>query len=361
MKTDEEKSNVIYGYYSKVHNRIMYVGQTKHLKNRNKEHLFYEPYRPTQNHSSYPLSLGIKKYGVDNYILKVLENNIKAENLNEREKYWIAYYDTYRNGYNQTEGGQETPFSIYSDDIIQKIIHLLKDTDMSMTEIKELTGVSLTHIWNINTGNRRKQDNLCYPLRDSSFKGTKGLLLSSEEVEEIIDAIQNTDLNMKEIANMFNVSVYIVKSINNGTTDAYRKPNYTYPIKNFNNCLTNEVACNIISYIKDNPSMTLTEIAKYFKIAPSKVIAINSGKSHKQSDEIYPIRKPTRVVIEEDIVEQIQQDLMDNVLGYNDISQKYNIDNSIVSRINTGRLFKNKNLNYPLRINNKIDNIRKNL
>lgn len=361
MEVDEEKSNVIYGYYSKVHNRIMYVGQTKHLKDRNQSHLFYEPYRLTQNHSNYPLSLGIKKYGVDNYVLKVLEKNIKAEDLNEREKYWIAYYNTYINGYNQTAGGQETPFSIYSDDMIQKIIHLLKDTEMSMTDIKELTGVSLTHIWNINTGNRRKQDDLCYPLRNSSFKGTKGLLLSPEEVEEIIDVIQNTNLNITEISNMFNVSSYIVKGINNGTTEAYRKPGYTYPIRNFNNYLTNEVARNIISYIKDNPSMALTEIAKHFNVAPSKVNCINSGKSHKQPDETYPIRKYTRISMEEDVIKQIQQDLIDNTLDYNAISQKYNIDNSIVSRINTGRLFKNKSLNYPLRINNKIDNIRKHL
>ena len=40
------------------------------------------------------------------------------------------------------------------------------------------TGVSLTHIYNINTGKRRRQENIVYPIRPSNVKGTKGLKFS---------------------------------------------------------------------------------------------------------------------------------------------------------------------------------------
>lgn len=362
MKKSGKKSNVIYGYYSKVHNKIMYVGQTKNLEGRHRQHLLYEPYRKDQSHSGYPLSLGIKKYGVDNYELRVLEEDIDSYKLNEREKYWISYYNTYNNGYNQTKGGQDTQFLIYSEETVQKIIHLLKDTNMTMTEIKELTGISLTHIWNINTGKRRKQDNLSYPLRDSTFKGTKGLQLSPVEVDEIIYVIKNTNLTMKEISDKFSVSTHVIKGINNGTTIAYRKENYLYPIRNFTNYfVTNEVACEIISAIRNESSMTLKQISENFNVPSSVVVAINNGKSHKQSNESYPIRKPNKFYIEDKVLENIQKDLIDKTLSYDDISKKYNLDKQKISRINTGRLLKKQGLRYPLRINKKINNIRKHL
>ena len=49
---------------------------------------------------NYPLSRGIRKYGIDEYELLILEDNIPQEELNAREKYWIRYYDTCFNGYN---------------------------------------------------------------------------------------------------------------------------------------------------------------------------------------------------------------------------------------------------------------------
>lgn len=48
----------------------------------------------------------IQKYGIENFSYEVLE---ECDNrlLNERERYWIKEYDSYNNGYNLTEGGQD--------------------------------------------------------------------------------------------------------------------------------------------------------------------------------------------------------------------------------------------------------------
>lgn len=47
----------------------------------------------------------MRKYGIENFTFEVIEE-CPLEQLAEREKYWIAYFDTYHNGYNQTTGGE---------------------------------------------------------------------------------------------------------------------------------------------------------------------------------------------------------------------------------------------------------------
>lgn len=56
------------------------------------------------------LSLAIKEYGRKNFKKEILEECDSISELNERERYWIAYYDA-RNpevGYNIQEGGRDS-------------------------------------------------------------------------------------------------------------------------------------------------------------------------------------------------------------------------------------------------------------
>lgn len=46
----------------------------------------------------------MRKLGLENFYIEILEECPK-EKMNEREKYWISYYNSYKNGYNGTEGG----------------------------------------------------------------------------------------------------------------------------------------------------------------------------------------------------------------------------------------------------------------
>lgn len=47
----------------------------------------------------------IRKYGIDNWTTEILET-IDNDLLNEKEKYWIEYFDSFKNGYNSTTGGE---------------------------------------------------------------------------------------------------------------------------------------------------------------------------------------------------------------------------------------------------------------
>ncbi len=45
------------------------------------------------------------KYGYDDFDFEIVEKDIEQEKLNEREIYWISFYDSFNNGYNSTNGG----------------------------------------------------------------------------------------------------------------------------------------------------------------------------------------------------------------------------------------------------------------
>lgn len=82
-------------------NSKVYIGQTlRDINIRWKEHLRHSDYYDQ------PLYKAMQKYGKENFFIHCLED-CPDEILNEREKYWIDYFDSYNNGYNATLGGQD--------------------------------------------------------------------------------------------------------------------------------------------------------------------------------------------------------------------------------------------------------------
>jgi hypothetical protein len=70
----------------------------------------------------------IRKYGIDNIKSKELEVTHSQEEAKEREKYYIKEYDTFKNGYNMTLGGDGGDvISLLSKDRYEKYINKLKD------------------------------------------------------------------------------------------------------------------------------------------------------------------------------------------------------------------------------------------
>lgn len=234
--------NVIYAYKKRSTQKIVYVGQTVNLEKRHKQHVQYDPFNVNNKEYEYPLSRGIRKYGQDEYELIILEDNLKQEELNEREKYWISFYDTYFNGYNQSTGGSNPVKPTFSEEKIDLIIEMLKDESYSYKDIIKKTGVSMTHIYNINTGNRRKRDDISYPIRKSNTKGTKGLKFSPEECLEIHNLLKDTELSYDEIAKQFNCNKETISDINKGKTKNYILEDFNYPIRDAKTVRL--IACN---------------------------------------------------------------------------------------------------------------------
>lgn len=222
---------IIYGY-AKPDGKIVYVGQTKQLSTRHKQHMEYDPYNKKSKEYNYPLSRGVRKYGKDFYSLVILENNVALEMLDKREKYWIKYFDTYWNGYNQTMGGSvHGKREQYADEIVDKVIDLLHNSSLSFNQIKDITGMSLTHIYNINIGERRFKEDIKYPIRDKNAVGSKGILFSKEQILQIHNMLAHTDISMNKIAQKFHCHKKTIANINNGAKHCYVLEGWAYPIR----------------------------------------------------------------------------------------------------------------------------------
>lgn len=78
----------------------VYIGQTKNLNNRKSDHL------KEARHNNCKVYRAMRKYNTSKEDFEILEDSIETqEEANKREIYWIAYYDSYHNGYNSTPGG----------------------------------------------------------------------------------------------------------------------------------------------------------------------------------------------------------------------------------------------------------------
>lgn len=102
---EEEVKYLIYCHRNKINNK-RYIGQTyldiEHINERWKNGRGYDHSRRFRN--------AIKKWGWENFEHIILETNIPESQIDERERYWIAYYHTWIEdpqcwGYNLQSGG----------------------------------------------------------------------------------------------------------------------------------------------------------------------------------------------------------------------------------------------------------------
>ena len=97
-------------------NQHSYIGQSIRIEERWKEHKQKASSNSKQS-LQYPLYRAIRKYGIENFSFTIIKE-CDIDELNYWEIYYIEFYDTFINGYNQTSGGEwyrghETPVYQY--------------------------------------------------------------------------------------------------------------------------------------------------------------------------------------------------------------------------------------------------------
>ena len=99
--------NVIYKLTNIVNNKC-YIGLTsREFSIRWQEHI---KKLVEGEHENKHLQRAWNKYGSENFIFEVIEEVENPYLLPQREIYWIDYFDSYYNGYNETLGGEGVTF-----------------------------------------------------------------------------------------------------------------------------------------------------------------------------------------------------------------------------------------------------------
>lgn len=152
----------IYKITNQINHRV-YIGQSVNIKQRWRKHK-YDAQTCNKNYD-YPLYKAFRKYGIENFKFEIVEQ-CSVNELNDREKYWIAYYGSNIKGYNQTEGGFTPTYQKITPEILQNIVNELMNDHMILhADIAKKYNVSVEMIQGINTGRYWYNSKLSYPLQ----------------------------------------------------------------------------------------------------------------------------------------------------------------------------------------------------
>lgn len=212
----------IYSIQNKINGK-RYIGFACDIKRRWRTHKSeLRHYRHCNKH----LTMAWHKYGEENFEFSIIEECPRSE-LSEREKYWVAYYDTYENGYNGDRGGGNT-------------------IPPSKESIEKFT--------------RRGE-------KSSRAK------LTEKEVLEIIKRLKNAE-NMHQIANDYNVDYSAINSILVHKNWKHLTSDIVFP--EYNNTKSIDVYTKDGQFVKTCPS--IINASNEFKVYFSVISAICYGE-----------------------------------------------------------------------------------
>ena len=189
------------GFIYKITNTInskSYIGQTiQNVKERFYQHCATKCSKAVSNMA---IHRAIKKYGKSNFTVEVIEE-INSANLNDRERYWIKYYNSYNNGYNSTKGGQDgcKPF---------------KDLDVESIIKEYNTGKSLRTLGTIFKVDKQTIKDLLIR-HNVELRTTRTYKLSQKDRDKVLEDFAS-GLSRKEIMIKWNISKSYLSQLING-------------------------------------------------------------------------------------------------------------------------------------------------
>lgn len=151
-------------YIYKITNNIngkVYIGKTNNtIKERFNEHIIDSKKSSKEKR---PLYRAMNKYGIENFIVEKVEE-CDYSIVNEREKFWIEYYGSFKDGYNATLGGDgksyldyELIYNTYNKTkSLVKTAKICNCNEDSVRMIIKLKGISSLQIQENNRANRSK-------------------------------------------------------------------------------------------------------------------------------------------------------------------------------------------------------------
>ena len=138
-------------------NQKIYIGKTEFsIEKRFKEHC-QDAFR--DRNEKRPLYAAMRKYGIEHFHIEQIE---ETSNPEEREKYWIEKYGSFKNGYNATLGGDGRKYIDY--DLViatYKELSNVKDVALKLS-IDQGTISRILHSNNIKVASTKEVQTMKY-------------------------------------------------------------------------------------------------------------------------------------------------------------------------------------------------------
>lgn len=139
------------GYIYKITNQInnkCYIGQTtRNVEIRWNEHI--RKANTLKQNETYAIHYALAKYGIQNFTFKIIDQ-CPNELLDEKETYWIKFYNSFYDGYNLTKGGKTTKNTHYQNHD-NLIIQLYQNECFTCRQIADKLSMNKNYIGRILT------------------------------------------------------------------------------------------------------------------------------------------------------------------------------------------------------------------
>jgi len=187
----------IYKFTCKSNGKV-YVGQSVNVENRYKGHFNNHD---NENLKDYQTKFyrALRKHRFENFTFEIIESLEDSSDLDEREIYWVNFYNSYANGYNSNRGGfrvternEDHPNAKLTNEQVLEIKEKLKNTKITQYELASLYNITQSEISNINTG--KKWSNLGdydYMIRKEEARNTGSSNPASVFSDEDVVNIRN--------------------------------------------------------------------------------------------------------------------------------------------------------------------------
>lgn len=331
-------------------NDKVYIGQAKNSADRWCKHLY-----EARNKRRQVISKAMAEIGIEKFYYQILESQI--ENYNEREEYWIRKYNSvFPNGYNRGIGGvgngkgTESPVSNFKDqETIDDIISDIRNTNLSFSKISEKYDCCEYVISQINIGEVYKKDGEVYPIRQTRK--------DKEVIKQLIYSLQyELDKSIQQISKEYNVEKSVVYDINVG--NLHRIDGKQYPLRRGRVFSKIDKYVPEVKELLKHSDMQQKDIARKFNVSVSWVSSINKGSFYFSEEDTYPLRKnyqcnnggrkslsPCEIRKIEDLLKNHRE------VSIKKIAEMFEVSPAMIRNINTGSVikFRNDNIDYPLR------------
>lgn len=152
-----------------IQNNKVYIGQTiRPIKNRFNRHINDAINNIIDTH----FARAIRKYGKENFIIEEIDNAQTQDELNQKEQYWIQYYNSVEEGYNETNAINKCGGNTYQSKTEEEMEVIKEKIRQTKIGNKNPMAKKIKRI-NINTGEIDIFDTIISCAKDCGIKNGK--------------------------------------------------------------------------------------------------------------------------------------------------------------------------------------------